>query len=200
MQPKEPDNKPISDDTKGASLEMYSPKPANDDPADGLEPAGEPEAENVDTTPVHWVADEYIHEERGVVWFIAFAIVVIALVALAAFMQEWIFVVLIIVMAAALLVYFRRPPRAVEYTLSINQGLYIGEKLYHFSDFKTFGLIPDHGQHSILLIPTKRFGVAVSVYFPDEVGERIVDIIGARLPMQDLKLDVIDVVVRKLRL
>jgi hypothetical protein len=38
------------------------------------------------------------------------------------------------------------------------------------------------------------------VYFPDEVGERIVDVLGKRLPMQELKLDIIDLVVRKLRL
>jgi hypothetical protein len=51
-----------------------------------------------------------------------------------------------------------------------------------------------------MLIPTKRFAPGVSVYFPTEVGEQIVDILGQRLPMENLKLDLVDVVVRKLRL
>jgi hypothetical protein len=38
------------------------------------------------------------------------------------------------------------------------------------------------------------------VYFPEEAGEKIVDILGQRLPMETLKLDMIDILVRKLRL
>jgi hypothetical protein len=103
-------------------------------------------------------------------------------------------------MALAVVVYARRPPRSINYTLSGNQGLYIGETLHHFSEFKAFGLINDNGQHSIMLIPIKRFSLGLSVYFPEEVGEKIIDILGARLPMKPLNLDAIDIIVRKLRL
>jgi hypothetical protein len=51
-----------------------------------------------------------------------------------------------------------------------------------------------------MLIPTKRFSPGLSVYFPEEAGERIVDILGTRLPMETLKLDAIDIIVRRLRL
>jgi len=51
-----------------------------------------------------------------------------------------------------------------------------------------------------MLIPIKRFAPGVSVYFPDEVGEKVVDILGSRLPMENLKLDMIDIIVRKLHL
>ena len=54
--------------------------------------------------------------------------------------------------------------------------------------------------YSIMLIPTKRFATGVSVYFPEELGERIIDLLGQRLPMENLKLDAIDILVRKLRL
>ena len=76
----------------------------------------------------------------------------------------------------------------------------MGERLYHFDEFKAFGLIQDGDHHSIMLIPRKRFAPGVSVYFPEDAGERIVDILGQRLPMETLKLDVVDVIVRKLRL
>jgi hypothetical protein len=51
-----------------------------------------------------------------------------------------------------------------------------------------------------MLLPTKRFKPGTSVYFPEEAGEAIVDMLGARLPMEDLHLDVVDKVIRKLRI
>ena len=79
--------------------------------------------------------------------------------------------------------YVRRPPRTLTYALSPKQGLYVGEQLYSFDSFKAFGLIQDGEHHSIMLIPRKRFAPGVSVYFPEDAGERIVDILGQRLPM-----------------
>jgi hypothetical protein len=116
------------------------------------------------------------------------------------FLKSWTFSILVIVMAFAVIIYTRRPPRTLTYALSGSQGLYVGERLYHFDEFKAFGLIKDGEHNSIMLIPTKRFAPGVSVYFPPEAGEKIVDILGQRLPMEELKLDAIDIVVRKLRL
>lgn len=150
--------------------------------------------------PVHWQAHEYIHHEKSPLWFIVFAAIVVVLIALAIYLIKSItFAILIPVMAAALIVYSRRPPRIMDYTLS-HQGLHINDRLYPFSDFKSFGVIHDGQEYSVMLIPTKRFRVGVSVYFPEESGEAIVDMLGARLPMQELHLDIIDMIVRKLRI
>jgi len=154
-----------------------------------------------DDDPVTWTASDYIHLEKNGLWYLIFALVVIGLITLDIFViRAYTFSALVIVMAIALIVYSRRPPRTMQYALSGQQGLYVGEKLYSFADFKAFGLIQDGEHHSIMLIPTKRFSPGVSVYFPDEVGEKIVDILGARLPMRPLKLDAIDLIVRQLRL
>lgn len=154
-----------------------------------------------DNPPITWTAQEYIHLEKNVGWFVIFGIVVLGLVAVDIFLlKSWTFSALVIVMAIAIIVYIRRPPRTLTYALSPAQGLYVGERLYHFDEFRAFGLIKDGENHSIMLIPRKRFSPGVSVYFPEEAGERIVDILGQRLPMEDLKLDIVDVVVRKLRL
>jgi hypothetical protein len=40
----------------------------------------------------------------------------------------------------------------------------------------------------------------VTVYFPKEKGEEIGDMFGARLPMEQVKLDFIDKIVRRLRI
>lgn len=174
------------------------------DSAEPMEPANptEPIIEDTpDNPPITWTAQEYIHLDRSPVWFIVFALVVLGLIAVDIFLlKSWTFSALVIVMAIALVIYIRRPPRTLTYALSPAQGLYVGEQLYHFDEFKSFGLIQDGEHHSILLIPRKRFSPGVSVFFPNEAGERIVDILGQRLPMESLKLDVVDVIVRKLRL
>lgn len=151
--------------------------------------------------PIHWMASEYISAEKNTWWFVSLIIVAAALIAMDIFyLKAYTFSLLVVVMAFSLIVLSNRPSRQVNYTLSGDQGIYIGDKLYHFSEFKSFGVINDDGNNFIMLIPVKRFALAVSIYFPQEVGEEIVDILGARLPMEDLKLDLIDRVVRILRL
>lgn len=180
--------------------QTYAPEPSDiDEPS---QPAESPEAvELPDDTPTQWTAKEYVHLDKGPWWYILFIVIVLGLIAIdILLLKEWTFSVLVVVMAVALIVYIRRPPRDIQYSLSSRQGLYVGERLYHLSDFKAFGLIKDGEHHSIMLIPIKRFSPGVSVYFPEEAGERIVDILGQRLPMENLKLDAIDVLVRKLRL
>lgn len=152
-------------------------------------------------TPITWTAQEYVHLDKSPLWFVLFVIVVFGLIAIDIFfLKSYTFSALVVVMAVAIIIYTRRPPRILTYALSAQQGLYVGERLYHFDEFKAFGLIKDGEHNSIMLIPRKRFSPGVSVYFPEEAGEKIVDILGQRLPMEELKLDVIDVVVRKLRL
>ena len=174
--------------------QLYQPDEEEQSPSPSIAPV-------VEEAPVTWTAQEYVHLDKSPLWFVLFVIVILGLISIDIFLlKSWTFSALVIVMAVAIIIYTRRPPRAITYALSAKQGLYVGERLYHFDEFKAFGLIRDGEHHSIMLIPTKRFSPGVSVYFPEEAGEQIVDILGQRLPMEELKLDVIDVVVRKLRL
>ena len=131
---------------------------------------------------VNWEAREYIAREKNAAWYVCFGIVVVGLAALAIFMQQFTFLLLIIVAAVALVVYSVRPPRVLHYSLS-SKGLSEGNNLY-----------------TIVLIPKKRFATSVVVYFPETSGEEIVDIFGAHLPMEPVKLDVLDKLVRLLRI
>jgi hypothetical protein len=158
------------------------------------------EATEADEEPIRWQAHEYVHHEKSPIWFILFAIVVSAFMATAVFVIKDIsFAILVPVMAAALLVYANRPPRLLDYTLS-RHGLHVNDRLYSFADFKGFRVIHDGEEYSVMLIPIKRFKPGVSVYFPEEAGEAIVDMLGARLPMQDFHLDIVDKIIRKLRI
>jgi len=164
-------------------------------------PPEPPVAENTpNEEPVRWQAHEYVHHDKNPLWFIIFALVVASFMAVAIFLIKDIsFAILIPVMATALLVLAYRPPRLIDYTLS-RQGLHINDRLYSFNEFKGFRVIHDGEEYSVMLIPIKRFKPGVSVYFPEEAGEVIVDVLGARLPMQDFHLDLMDKIIRKLRL
>lgn len=152
------------------------------------------------TEPVHWQAYEYIPQDKNPLWFTIFGVVVVGLIIIAIFLLKSVtFAVLIPVMAVALVVYSKRPPRLLNYTIS-SQGLHVNDRLYPFIDFKGFGVIHDGSEYSILLIPRKRFKPGTSVYFPEEAGEAIVDMLGARLPMQELHVDMVDKLVHKLRI
>jgi hypothetical protein len=159
-----------------------------------------PMGDSSQAEPVRWQAQEYIQHDKGGLWFIAFAATFVVLMAVAIFLIKSItFDILVPVMAIALLVYINRPPRLIDYTLS-RKGLHINDRLYPFAEFKGFGVVHDGKEFSVLLLPVKRFKPGVSVYFPEESGEAIVDMLGARLPMQELHLDIVDRIIRKLRI
>lgn len=179
----------------------YWEKPEDEQGEQAVTPQPVFEADLPLDTPVTWTAQEYVHIDKSPLWFVIFVLIVLGLIAVDIFLlKSYTFSALVVVMAVAVVIYTRRPPRTLTYALSAQHGLYVGENLYSFEEFKSFGLIKDGEHNSIMLMPRKRFSPGVSVYFPEEAGEQIVDILGQRLPMEELKLDLIDIVVRKLRL
>jgi hypothetical protein len=157
--------------------------------------------DDINDEVVNWSATEYLHVEKGTLWYVIFSLVVLLLIAVdVIFLRTWTLSILVVVMAIAVIIYSRRPPVEIHYSLTGKQGVYVGEQLYAFSHFKAFGVVRDGNHHFIKFIPIKRLSPGLSVYFPEEVGEEIVDILGARLPMENLKLDAIDVIIRSIRL
>lgn len=150
-------------------------------------------------TIVNWEAREYIEYKKNGGWYAGLALVVIVLCALAFFLQQWTFLALVIVAAIALLTYTVRPPRVLHYSLS-DKGLSEGNNLHTFDQFKSFGVLNENNHYCIVLVPVRRFGTRMRVYFPETEGEQIVDVFGARLPMEPVKLDMLDRLVRFLRI
>lgn len=171
----------------------------DDQPLSSEEYGAEGELESVPVAdPITWTASEYVQHDKQIAWYLALTIVTILLLGVAIFMKAWTFAVLIIVMGVSVGVLAGRPPRSVKYTLS-EYGLRVDEKNFGYHDFRAFGVIQDSALHSIVLIPNKRFMPAVTVYFPSEMGEQIVDIFGAFLPMENVELDFIEKFARKIR-
>lgn len=162
-----------------------------------------PEAQPIElpeTQPIQWQAPEYVQERRSPWWFIGFWAVAILLMLAAIFViRSLSFAVLVPAMAAALMIYSHRPPRMLTYVLS-TKGIYINEKLHPLTEFKSFGIMRDESIPSVMLLPVQRFRPGLTVHFPVEAGEAIVDMLGQRIPMQEIRLDAFDKIIRKLHI
>ena len=148
---------------------------------------------------INWEAREYIEYKKNAGWYVILFVVVALLCGLAVWLKQWTFLALIVVAAIALLTYTMRKPRVLHYSLS-DKGLSEGNNLHAFGDFKSFGVLNEGNTYSIVLVPKKRFSLRVRVFFPETEGEQIVDVFGARLPMEPVKLDMLDKLVRFLRI
>lgn len=164
-----------------------------------VEPQSAPQPVSADPA-IQWQSPEYLSGDRTPLWFIGFWLSVIVLMVVAALLvQSWTFVILVPVMAAALMIYTHRPARPMSYVVS-NQGLYINEQLHPLAEFRNFGVLQEEQMPALIFTPVKRFRPSITVYFPTEIGEPLVDFLGARLPMEAIKLDVFDKLLKKLHL
>ena len=148
---------------------------------------------------VSWEAVEYLHRDKNAGWYIGFILVVAILAVLSVLLQWWTFTALIALSAIALILYSVRPPRTLQYSLT-EKGLIEGNNFYSYDSFKSFGIMKDDDNYAIVLMPRKRFSPRIMVFFPEKSGEQIVDAFGARLPMEEVKLDYLDRIVKLLRI
>ena len=149
--------------------------------------------------PVSWEAEEYIVRERNTWWYVGLFVVAAGLCVLSVFLSWWTFLILVILSVATILISNFRPPRKIKYTLN-KDGLKEGSLLHKYEDYRAFGILKEGEHFSAILIPKKRFAISTKVYFPEGSGEEIVDMLGARLPMEEVKLDFLDKIVNFLRI
>ena len=149
--------------------------------------------------PVTWQAEEYIVRNHNFWWYVGLFIVAAGFSALAVVFQGWTFLVLIILSVITIMIYSLRPPRKINYLLN-NKGLTEENRLHSYEDFRAFGILKEDEHYSAILIPKKRFGLQVKIYFPEGSGEKIVDQLGNHLPMEEVKPDFLDKIVNFLRI
>lgn len=152
----------------------------------------QPAPNTPDVKDVQWHASEYIQHEKSTMWYgVLAAITVVSSLGLIIFMKDYTFATLIVVMAIAIVVYARRPPRDVQYVID-RQGININGILHPFESFKAFTITSEEAFFSLQLTPLKRFRPPVVLYFAQDDGERIVDALGAHIPLQPVKHDIIE--------
>lgn len=157
--------------------------------------------EYTDNPPISWIEPAHSSVQRSTMWYIIFAFIIIGLILLDVLLLKYYTLsAVVLVSAVALIIYYRQPTKEINYTLSPDKGVYIDNVLHAYEDFKSFGVLNQGQFFTLVLIPTKRFGQSMTIHFPEQFGERIVDMVGQHLPMQEMKTDAIDRIIRRIGL
>lgn len=146
---------------------------------------------------ITWSAIDSIVHSHSNNWYLATAGVLIAiylLLGVSVFFFRMTFFgaistgLLATVVYAAFIILARHPANELHYELS-EAGIKIEGVLKEFASYRAFGVQQQGNLWRLVLIPTKRFGIQDAIFIPEDKGEAIVDFIGARLPIEEVRED-----------
>ncbi len=168
-------------------------------PDDTAAPAPSSPASVSNATPVSWTASEFIAHQKSAGWYILLSLAAVAVAVVIYFLtRDYISSGIILLAAVALGVFAARKPRTLNYQLD-NTGIHIGSKSYPYGDFKSFSIIDEGMISSITLTPLKRFMPPLSMYYEHKDEDRITGTLGAYLPFEEGKPDMVDNFMRRIR-
>ena len=193
----EPQAEPVEPQTEEATQPpeaIQEPEASPDQPAPDNQTA-EP-AETI--TPFNWQASEYVHHEKGPLWYGGLVVLLALLTVVAVLTHEWLAIAVFVFMFLAVVVYGSRQPRTLNYGIS-QDGIDIEGKNYAFDSFRSFSVTEDVAWHSVDLEPTQRFMPRLTLLLDNEHVSEIVSRLESQLPRFDRKPDLIERVARYLR-
>lgn len=211
MQPSQFDQ-PLASDAAKPSRTARVETQATDEPNPPLEiRRGPSQAEDSNSSQVSpfpdpteplliWQEREVNDTTRPRGWYVIFGVVVVVLFAISIFLfKSYTFALLIPVMAVALIVSLQRPAALLNYSAS-HAEVVVGQRTYSYDTFRSFSVTAKPTQNWITLIPRKRFAMPIVMYFPEDVGEQLVDLIASHLPMSERRPDLLERLIIYLRL
>ena len=160
----------------------------------------EPLPETINQPEVTWSASEFIAHEKSLLWYVALtggAFLVAAIVYLLT--KDVVAVVALVFVAALFGVLGAHKPRVLNYHVDAG-GLTIDRKFYPFSEFKSFGIVNEGAFSSIVFMPMRRFMPTLTIYYPPENENDVVEALTAYLPFAPASHDLIDRLMRRIRL
>jgi hypothetical protein len=72
--------------------------------------------------------------------------------------------------------------------------------LYMYQDFKTFSVSQEGGAISVIFMPLKRFMPPLTMYVSPDVGDNVVTFLSAFLPFEHHQPDMVETLMRRIRL
>jgi len=173
-------------------------KPGSSDAALPQEPAPGANYEP-QTDAVQWSASEYVANDKTPGWFLTLGLGAIALAIIIYFMTTDIMSVIVIMSLAIIVgVFAARQPHVLEYALDA-RGIHMGHKFYPYGVFKSFSIVKDGGLSHIVLSPLKRFMPPLTVHYPPNDEDRIMDVLSDYLPYEEQKRDLVESITRRVR-
>jgi len=152
-----------------------------------------------DQASFSWTASEFIAHEKSGSWYAALILVTILLTGVIYAIMRDILSGLVVIIGMALVgIYAGREPRELQYSLQSDE-LWIGEKEYAYDSFRCYSIFSEGVFRGIDLLPMKRFALTQTIYYHPDDEDKILAILGVRLPNQEYKQDFVDRLLRKIR-
>ncbi len=157
-----------------------------------------PPAQN-DTVLIEWTASEYIAHHKPASWYVLLGSIV-AVISIAVYLltQDVVSTSVVVIAGVLFGVFALRKPEVRTYQLKTS-GLTISNKHFPFDLFKSFAVHEEQALRSIFLMPMKRFMPGLTLYFPPDQEEKIVNALSDYLPLEDREPDAIDKLMNKIR-
>lgn len=149
---------------------------------------------------VSWTASEFIAHAKGSSWYFLLALATLGAGVAAYIITHGDKLTTVIIGVTGILfgIMAARQPRELPYRID-SDGIKIGDKQYPYASFKSFSVVQEEGLESIWLLPLQRFTPGLSIYFSPGDRDKIVNILGEYLPIDDRQLDFVDKLMHKVR-
>jgi len=180
-----------------AARPVSQSEPADEESLPRLELGPLPNENDNDT--VTWTASEFVAREKSSNWYLKLAGATVLVAILTFIIARDLISVSVVIIAGILLgIYGTHQPRQREYRLD-QHGIGIGGKYHSYDEFRSFTVAPEDAFAGIVLMPLKRFGVPLTIYFAPDDEEKILTILSDYLPFEEYHADAVDSLMRHIR-
>ncbi len=198
MNPREDDPKPQVQPPIGQSAGQVSSATVQHSPANVA--PNQPKQGVSSENTIQWQASEFVDHQKTKGWFLLCGVGAVVLGAVIYLIAGHNILSTVVVVVAMLTfgIYAGQKPRTLTYAL-LPGVLKIGTKQYSYDDFKTFNVIQEGVLNGVVLQPLRRFMPPLTLYFAEEDGEKIFDILASHIPHEERAVDPIDNLMRRIR-
>lgn len=139
------------------------------------------------THTVKWEAASHERIEKGNDWFWALGVLAFAGATVAFIFGDVLFGMVILLGAITTGIFANHEPKLVQYAI-LARGIQVGDNMYPYSTLESFYLDEDNPDGPQLLVKSKStFMPLIIMPVPGEYVDDIDDLVGARLPEEELE-------------
>ena len=154
----------------------------------------------VEELSVSWEALEFIYHEKNQAWYIQFFIssAIVSIIIFLLTGRDAVSAGIVLLVAVVFASLAARKPRQMDYLIN-SSGIHIGEKLYQFSNYRSFAILMENGVTCIWLLPMKRFMPILPLYFDQKNEVEISKALSNILPLENYEPDFVNMLMHKIR-
>lgn len=136
---------------------------------------------------VTWEAPEHHHIEKTHDWYWALGILTIASTVTALFLGNILFGMLILIGGGILSIAAAREPQIITFAVTA-RGIRVGNELFPYSSLEAFNIDEENLLGPQLIVKSKKmFMPMIVIPLPEDVIDEVDDIVGERLPEEELE-------------